>query len=104
MLLLKSHIAAALEAAFPEESTLLYRALIVQSARLPAWTNSLDAKGLYRAIRTMGYGIPDINRALGNAPNRVTLTTRGLERIKARQANVYQVRVPEHFLPQGRRF
>lgn len=99
-----THIAAALEAAFPQESTLLYRALIVQSARLPAWTNSLNAKELYHAIRTMGYGLPDINRALGNSPNRVTLTTRGLERIKARQAKVYQVKVPENFLPQGEGF
>jgi hypothetical protein len=98
-----THIAAALEAAFPQESTLLYRALIVQSARLPAWTNSLNAN-LYHAIRTMGYGIPNINRALGNSPNRVTLTTRGIERIKARQAKVYQVRVPENFLPQGEGF
>jgi hypothetical protein len=99
-----THIAAALEAAFPQESTLLYRALIVQSARLPAWTNSLDANGLYHAIRTMGYGIPDINRALGNSPNRVTLTTRGLEHIQARQAKVYQVKVPEDFLRQGEGF
>jgi hypothetical protein len=98
-----AHIAAALEAAFPQESTLLYRALIVQSARLPAWTNNSNAN-LCHAIRTMGYGIPDINRALGNSPNRVTLTTRGLERIKARQAKVYQVRVPENFLPQGEGF
>lgn len=98
-----THIAAALEAAFPQESTLLYRALIVQSARLPAWTNNSDAN-LYHAIRTMGYGIPDINHALGNSPNRVTLTTRGLERIKARQAKVYQVKVPENFLPQGEGF
>lgn len=99
-----THIAAALEAAFPQESTLLYRALIVQSARLPAWTNSLDANGLYHAIRIMGYGIPDINRALGNSPNRVTLTTRGLEHIQARQAKVYQVKVPENFLSQGEGF
>jgi len=95
-----THIAAALEAAFPQESTLLYRALIVQSARLPAWTNSVEAN-LYHAIRTMGYGIPDINRALGNYPNRVTLTTRGAEKIKARQAKVYQVKVPENFWRQG---
>jgi len=99
-----THIAAALAAAFPQESTLLYRGLIVQSARLPAWTNSLNAEELYHAIRTMGYGIPDINRALGNFPNRVTLTTRGRESIGARQAKVYQVKVPENFLPQGEGF
>ena len=98
-----THIATAIEAAFPQESTLLYRALIVQSARLPAWTNNSNAN-LCHAIRTMGYGIPDINRALGNSSNRATLTTRGLERIKARQAKVYQVKVPENFLPQGEGF
>ncbi|NEO31869.1 MAG: Uma2 family endonuclease [Symploca sp. SIO3C6] len=52
----------------------------------------------------MGYEIPDIDRALGNSPNRVTLTTRGLEHIKARQAKVYQVKVPENFLLQGEGF
>lgn len=98
-----THIAAALAAELPQESTLLYRALIVQSARLPDWTNNSNAN-LYHAIRTMGYGIPDINRALGNSPNRVTLITRELERIKARQAKVYQVQVPENFLPQGEGF
>ena len=98
-----THIAAALAAALPQESTLLYRALIVQSARLPAWTNNSETN-LYHAIRTMGYGIPDIYRALGNSLNRVTLTTRGTERIKARQAKVYQVKVPENFLPQGEGF
>ena len=99
-----THIAAALQAAFPDASTLFYRALIVQSARLPVWTNSLDAKDLCDAIRTMGYGIPDINRALGNSPNRITLITRELEYIKARQAKVYQVKVPDNFLLQGEGF
>lgn len=52
----------------------------------------------------MGYGIPDINRALGNSSNRATLTTRGPQRIQAGQAMVYQVKVPENFLPQGEGF
>jgi Subtilase family len=99
-----THIAAALAAEFPDASTLLYRALIVQSAGLPAWTNSLDANDLCDAIRTMGYGIPDINRALGNSPHRITLITRELEYIKARQAKVYQVKVPDNFLLQGEGF
>jgi hypothetical protein len=92
-----THIAAALAAAFPQESTLLYRALIVQSARLPNWTNE-SIENLYRGIRTMGYGIPSIDRALGNSPNRITLTTKGNEFISARQAKVYQVQIPESLL------
>jgi len=98
-----THIAAALASAFPKMSTLLYRALIVQSARLPNWTNTSTEK-LYQAIRTMGYGIPNIDRALGNAANRVTLKVDGSERIRARQAKVYQVQIPEIFLKQGEGF
>jgi hypothetical protein len=88
-----THIAAALAASFPLESCLLYKALIVQSARLPAWANHED--NLSSAIRMMGYGLPDIERALGNAPNRVTLITRGDAFIQAQQAHIYQVAIPE---------
>jgi subtilisin family serine protease len=95
-----AHIAARLAATFPEESTLLYRALIVQSARLPHWTDESKEK-LYQGIRTMGYGIPNLDRALGNSANRVTLTTHANERIYARQAKVYQVQIPEALLRQG---
>lgn len=98
-----AHIAAALAATFPEESTLLYRALIVQSARLPPWTDE-SVERLYQGVRTMGYGIPNLDRALGNSANRVTLTTQANERIYARQAKVYQVQIPEALLKQGEGF
>jgi subtilisin family serine protease len=88
-----SHIAAALVANFPQESCLLYKALIVQSARLPSWVN--NEPDLSSAIRMMGYGLPNLERALGNAPNRVTLITSGNTFIKARQAHIYQVIIPE---------
>jgi len=88
-----THIAAALAANFPQESCLLYKALIVQSARLPAWTNNeLDLSPI---IRMMGYGLPNLDRAIGNAPNRVTLITSGDTYIKAKQADIYQVVVPK---------
>jgi hypothetical protein len=88
-----THIAAALAANFPLESCLLYKALIVQSARLPSWAN----KEIYlsSAIRMMGYGLPNLERALDNAPNRVTLITRGNTFIQAQQAHIYQVIIPE---------
>jgi hypothetical protein len=98
-----AHIVAALAATFPEGSALLYRALIVQSARLPHWTDE-SVERLYQGIRTMGYGIPNLDRALGNSANRVTLTTQGNERICARQAKVYQVQIPEALLRQGEGF
>ena len=87
-----AHIAAALAANFPQESCLLYKALIVQSARLPSWAaNETD---LSSAIRMMGYGLPNLERALGNAPNRVTLITSSDSLIQARQAHIYQVIIP----------
>jgi hypothetical protein len=91
-----SHIAACLAAELPDESCLLYRALIVQSARWPEWAEEkLDT------VRQIGYGIPNIDRALGNSPNRITLITRGNNRIKARQAHVYQVKLPDKLRSQG---
>jgi hypothetical protein len=88
-----THIAAALASNFPQESCLLYKALIVQSARLPSWVN--NEFDLSTAIRMMGYGLPNLERALGNAPNRVTLITHGDIYIRARQAHIFQVVIPE---------
>ncbi len=98
-----THIAAALAATFPHETTLFYRALIVQSARLPDWTNESVEK-LYDGIRMMGYGLPNLDRALGNSLHRITLTTQGDQRISARQAKVYQVSMPENLSRQGQEF
>ena len=83
-----SHIAACLAAELPNENCLLYRALIVQSARWPEWTRDENIDKL-DIIRQIGYGIPNIDRALGNSANRITLITRGEQRIKAKQAHVY---------------
>jgi hypothetical protein len=95
-----SHIAARLAATFPDESCLLYRALIVQSARWPDW--ALNKNGNKSdTFRQIGYGIPNIARALGNSPNRITLITQGDRFIKAREAHIYQVNIPEDIRSQG---
>jgi hypothetical protein len=96
-----SHIAARLANEFPNESCLLYRALIVQSARWPAWTTPLSDSERFDALRQIGYGIPSVERALGNSPSRITLITKGIQMIKAREAHVYRVRIPERLLSQG---
>jgi hypothetical protein len=85
-----THIAACLAAELPNESCLLYRALIVQSARWTDWVgkNKFD---LDNAVRLLGYGIPNLDRALSGSDRRITLITRGERRIRARQAHVYQV-------------
>lgn len=95
-----SHIAACLAAELPNENCLLYRALIVQSARWPEWTRDENFNKL-GIIRQIGYGIPNIDRALGNFANRITLITTGETRIKAKQAHVYQVKLPEQLISQA---
>jgi Subtilase family len=95
-----SHIAACLAAEFPTESCLLYRALIVQSARWTEWAIASNVNKL-DVIRQIGYGIPNLDRALSNSPSRVTLITRGERLLKARQAHVYQVNLPEELRSPG---
>ncbi|MEA5598769.1 S8 family peptidase [Rivularia sp. UHCC 0363] len=95
-----THILALIAAEFPNENSLLYRALIVQSARWLEWafSENINKKDVLRLI---GYGLPDVNRALGNSPNRITLITQEERQIKARQAHVFQVKLPEELLSQG---
>jgi Subtilase family len=95
-----AHIAACLAAELPNESCLLYRALIVQSARFPSWVESTNFD-LYSAIRLLGYGIPNLDRALGNSNNRITLIARGERQIAARQAQIYEVSLPDGLRSPG---
>ncbi|MFN6483801.1 MULTISPECIES: S8 family serine peptidase [unclassified Nostoc] len=98
-----SNIAARLAAELPNENCLLYRALIVQSARWPEWIVEYGGDKLH-ILRQIGYGLPDVARALGNAPNRITLMTREERRIVAKQAHIYQVKLPEKLRSQGEAF
>ncbi|MGK7899922.1 MAG: S8 family peptidase [Hormoscilla sp.] len=95
-----SHIAARLASELPDESCLLYRALIVQSARWPEWTMADNVDQLH-VLRQIGYGIPNIERCLANYSNRITMITTGERRIKARQAQIYEVKLPNSLRSQG---
>ncbi len=76
-----SHIAACIAAELPDESCLLYRALIVQSARWPEWTMADNVNKL-DVLRQIGYGIPDRDRAMVNSPHRITLITNSERHIR----------------------
>jgi hypothetical protein len=90
-----AHIAAAVHETLPAEPTLLYRALIAQSARWPAWAESLtDPQEMFQAVRHLGYGVPSRERATENNEYRVTLITRGIEELGAKQAKVYEIPIP----------
>ncbi|MHB8076564.1 S8 family peptidase [Desulfosporosinus fructosivorans] len=88
-----SNIVAAIQSILPQEPALLYRALLIQSARWPAWTSSYPDKS--QVIKHIGYGIPDLNRAISNSKYRITLVTTGEVFIRAGQVHIYEVKIPE---------
>ena len=115
-----SHIAASLQRLLPQQPALLYRALIAQSARWPAWAEEMLAElrrpdiaaerrdqlisEVSRVVRFIGYGVPDQERATVNSDHRTTLIT-GTERaIKARECHAYQVPVPAELRRQADEF
>lgn len=87
-----AHIAAQIQTLFPEASPLLYRALIAQSARWPAWTEREPRKDA--VLRWIGYGLPSVERATSNTPCRVTLITPDAEILPSKQFHLYTVRIP----------
>ena len=105
-----TRIAARLQQLLPEEPALLYRALIVQSARWPTWAEDVLTRlrdpaltqpqreplheGAARIIRSIGYGMPDETRATVNTDHRTTFVTSGEGLIRARECHIFQVPVP----------
>lgn len=88
-------IAAQLQAVLPDEPCLLYRALIVQSARWPSWTRTLKEPERSDLIRWIGFGVPDGERASTNTDHRITLITNGPCSAKAKDCHLYQIPIPE---------
>jgi hypothetical protein len=97
-----THIAATLEEMLPAEPTLLYRALIAQSARWPNWAErEKDKQARCRVLQHIGYGIPDKGRATTNDEYRITLVTEGEQRVHIGEAHVYEVPIPDFLRDPG---
>ncbi|MEX2596401.1 MAG: S8 family peptidase [Salibacteraceae bacterium] len=94
-------IAAELQRLFPEESTLLYKTLIIQSAR---WPDRIFKDNVPRLnfLRLYGYGLPNLERATGNNDWRVTLVNSGS--LAPKKADIYEVQIPKSLRRQGDRF
>ncbi len=117
-----ARIAAELQRLFPDEPALLYRALVVQSARWPDWAEDMLAQlrdpeirnnpeqrqrllvEASQAIRYLGYGIPDESRATENTDHRTTFITNDETPIHARECHVYQVPIPQALRRQADEF
>ncbi|WP_181258968.1 S8 family peptidase [Nitrosospira multiformis] len=85
-------IAVALQRLLPNEPSLLYRGIIVNSARWPEWAESAANK--LHVLKQIGFGIPDLDRATSNNLFRVTLISSGENRIRAKEAHIYQIPLP----------
>ena len=94
-------LAAELQRLLPDQSTLLYRALIANAARWPEWAGVLPLEERVRAFRWIGYGRPDWNRALINSESRVTLITSEALWLRAGEAAVFEVPIPESLRTPG---
>ena len=117
-----ARIAAGLQRLLPDEPALLYRALIVQSARWPTWAEALltELRRLdprhdqerrqqlldqaSQIIRCIGYGIPNQEAATVNTDHRTTFITNGETLIQARECHIYQVPIPPQLRGQADEF
>jgi subtilisin family serine protease len=91
-----TNIAGNLQNEYPEETTLLYKALIAQGARWPIGFNeeNLDQERKLQLLRSYGYGLVDKERSLFNNDHRITLITSGEREIKAKDGHAYKVPIP----------
>lgn len=117
-----SRIAARLQHLLPNQPSLLYRGLIVQSARWPQWAEILLTElrspqtqddparkqqlleQLANVIRHIGYGVPDESLATTNTDYRTTLITDGPIEIRATECHIYQVPIPAELRGQGNEY
>lgn len=94
-----SYIASKLQSEHPLETAQMYRALIIQSARLPEhcfYNPTLNDFKYY------GYGVPDVNRALNNTKSRITFIQDG--KVNPKKADIYRLKIPNSLKGEGKDF
>jgi hypothetical protein len=92
-----ARVAALIAQELPDEPALTYRALLINSARWPDHVEeraASDVTARGHALATMGYGVPSAERATASSDSRTTLFSQGENRIRAREAHVYEVALP----------
>ena len=89
----------------PGESCLLYRALIVQSARWPEWAYDIESVDeQLKVMRMFGFGIPNLENATSNHEYRSTLISQGEQRIRPEEAKIFQIPIPVELRSPGDNF
>lgn len=99
-----THVVSEIEKAIPHSSTLLYRALVAQSARWSKFADDLSPEECQELLRRIGYGIPDVDKATHNSDYRVTLVTPSNAEIGEGEAHIYSVNIPDSLNRVGEDF
>ncbi|WP_368280363.1 S8 family peptidase [Enterocloster citroniae] len=99
-----SYIASEIQKILPNSSSLLYRALIVQSARWPNISTTLQNNEAQKMLRRVGYGLPDVNRATQNNTYRATLVSMDPLEIGDKEAHIFTVNVPQELRDVGENY
>lgn len=84
-------LAAELSEVYPSLTSLARKAVLVSSARWPAWVNGGNRE---LALRTIGYGVVDAEKVLENDNHRVCLVSEGGLSIKQKQTHLYKIPIP----------
>lgn len=96
-----TYIASQVEKILPKSPSLLYRALIAQSAHWPKREYPFSKEESISLLRHIGYGIPNSHRATSNDEYRITLITSSLMEIGENEAHVFKIPIPEELSSVG---
>lgn len=99
-----THIISEIEKIMPNSSTLLYRALVAQSARWINFGQDLDSDDCQNKLRHLGYGFPSVERATHNSDYRVTLVTSDEMYLGEGEAHIYSIKIPDSLNRPGEDF
>lgn len=96
-----TYIAGAIQKVLPNAPTLLYRALIAQSARYPKDISQMTKEQKKMLMRQMGYGLPNVERATHNSKYRATFVTPTIIEIGVGEAHIFPIHIPESLREVG---
>lgn len=99
-----SYIASEVQKTLPNSPSLLYRALIAQSARWPNISANIQNEDAKKMLRRVGYGFPDVNRAVQNNKYRATLISTELLEIADKEAHIFTVNIPQELRDVGENY
>ncbi|AYD46393.1 S8 family peptidase [Arachidicoccus soli] len=91
-----THIISNLKRLYPSETVNLLRALLVQGARLP---NDYFLNPTEASIKSLGYGVPSLERVIQNTDYRVSFYNTA--NIRAEEGHIYSLKIPDSMRNPG---